>query len=160
MKHTLRILGALMLAVLLALSVTAAPASATGNDDSYVIIYESGGGGDDHTQLNKASGVKSVPTFQNLSAGLWLGCDNVNNNWTNCISSVYIYIKAGTCVQFFDGDNYSSLLTEWTHTGAGHSSGLYTLGSTRNNKYSSMRWGDWVYQAPAGYHCTNFYLYP
>lgn len=134
---------------------TAAPA--TGLDDSYVIIYESNGQSGDHHKLFKSDAPRSVQTFQTYSVDLFLGCDNRNNNWTNCISSLYVHVKAGSCVKFYDGDNYAGTLLQLIYqplNAGAYEAGNYNWGgTTKDNRASSMRWGDWTQTGPTDFIC-------
>jgi hypothetical protein len=115
-------------------------ASATGQDGTYITMYEQNNYGGDHSKRTKAQG--SISTLQNYSDGLFLGCDNVNNNWTNCISSVIMDVKTGSCIVLYDGDNYSTpIRTYWGPQSGGYD---FTPGGSLNNKASSIRFGDRV----------------
>ncbi len=142
-----------------ALGLAPVPAAATGFDGSEVTIYEwSDGINDvhgDHTLLQKSHG--SIPTFQHLSTGLFLGCDNLANNWTNCISGVDLFLWPGTCLRFYDGDYYggSALAVYYRNPDAGSPLDLVQgwYGLTRNNRASSMIWGDWEATGFGDYTC-------
>ena len=149
---------AMFAALALAISAVSVPAvSGSGLDGSWIIVRESSpdaaGGRGDYWKYWKSDAPRSVPDLNTQSGGLWLGCDNLQNDWNNCITAVSYWIAAGSCIRFFDGQNYATALRTISAT-TSSSSGLVALeGTSQNNKYTSFRWGDNVHLGGGTWSC-------
>jgi hypothetical protein len=160
MRTLLALFAALFIlgAASMAPAPTADTTPATGLDGSSIHVYESPpngtGGRGDHVVFYK--GQLNLSNLGNINFNLWLGCDNAYNNWNNCITAVKMNVKSGSCVAFYNSKNYSSLL----RTIYGTDTYLYALeGTSQDNKYSSIRWGDRKYVAGSGTRYCKFGSY-
>jgi hypothetical protein len=144
-KRLLALLVALVVLAGAAAPPPAAPsdAPAGGLDSSYVYVYEgSQTQSDDHFIIYKVD-TGSIPNLSTWTMGLFAGCDNRYANWNNCITSVYGRVKTGSCLAFYDGTSYSTQLAILISKTTDWAGWLFDWsGTTKNDKATSIRWGD------------------
>ncbi len=157
-----------ILMALMAASVMAASApvsseqvvNATGQDGSYLYVYEEGLNANGFLFGDKAIIYKvdtgNISNLNNFSLGLFAGCDAGQNDWDNCITSIHLGTVAGSCVGVFDGTSYGGTrLAQFGSRTYSQSQYVYWEGSSKDNKASSIKWGDWKYVASSsGYQCV------
>jgi hypothetical protein len=151
-----KLVALLSLALLAAMAIPAS-APASGLDGSWIEIRETppdrSGGRGDHWRFYKSDAPRSVPDLNTQSGGLWLGCDGGQADWNNCVTGFDFWLQAGTCVRFYDGQNYSTLLRTVKAQSSAVSGFTALEGSSQDNRYTSFRWGDYVNLGGGNWSC-------